>query len=85
VILGQLDANFALAENRAGISSVGAVDLCGGDDDSRGGASGIRLIGAVVQLGDLLLACGGEHHLVHLVKNFLKGLVVLLALEGLKF
>jgi len=84
VILGELEGNFTLAEDSAGVTGVGAVNFGGGHDNGGGGASSVGLVGAVVELGDLLLALGGEHHLVHLVEHFLKGLVVLLGLKSLK-
>jgi len=84
VILGELEGNFTFTEDSAGVSSIGAVNFGGGHNNGGGGAAGVGLVGAIVELGDLLLALGGEHHLVHLVEHFLKGLVVLLGLESLK-
>jgi len=82
MVLRKFHGNLTLPEDSARVTSVSAVDLGRGDNDTGGGAASVGLVITIVQLGYLLLACGGEHHLVHLKEDFLKGLVVLLRLEG---
>ena len=71
VIVGQLHGHFTLTKDGAGVTSISAVDLSRGDDDTSSCAASIGLVVAVVKLGDLLLTSRSEHHLVHLEEDFL--------------
>ena len=48
MILGQLEGNFTLTKDSAGVSSIGTVDLSGGDDHGSSGTSGVRLFITVI-------------------------------------